>query len=139
MTEQRLQYELVLWLGQTYPNHRRLLFQVNNDARTARVELGMVAGVSDLIFITPKGEVLAIELKAPNTRHNVAHLKNQISWGAEVEEVGGLFLMSKNLEDIKAIIRNLIDGSFERAIELIKMNNNYFKKLVETNKKTIKV
>jgi hypothetical protein len=140
MTEARLQFELILWFGQTHPNHRRLLFQVNNDARTARLELGMIAGVSDLIFITPNGEILVIELKADGTRHNVDHMKNQLSWIKEVQEVGGFGVMSKSLEDMQAIITNLMTGgNVERAVELINLNNNYFINLVQTNKKTVKV
>ena len=142
MDEKRLQYEFILWFGQTYPNYRRLLFLVNNDARTARVELGMITGVSDLVFCIPNtAEFCGIELKVAETRHKVNHLRNQLSWGDLIIKNGGYYIMADNLDDIKTFITELLpNGNIERSIKLMHACNNSVKeKLKGVKTKTVKL
>ena len=75
MTEKQLQAKLIINFGQKYPQHRELLFEVNNDTYSrnhaaARKAVGMVPGVSDLIVVTHySGKILGIELKAVGSVH----------------------------------------------------------------------
>lgn len=55
-SEAAFQQECVIWFHNTYPNLRGLLFMVNNNSSSKREgafkkALGLVAGVSDLIFL----------------------------------------------------------------------------------------
>jgi hypothetical protein len=103
-----------MWFGQTWPQYRKLLFEVNNDTHSAeqanyRKSKGMISGVSDLILCLPNcGKMVGIELKAPESVHKVEHLKNQIDWGRNIVENGGFYIMSSLLIDIQAFIHDLI-------------------------------
>lgn len=116
MTEKQLQHKIVMWFSQQYPKYRGLLFEVNNDTynikhASTRLAMGMISGVSDLIFIVPStGTVFGIELKAPGSRHTKKHIANQLQWGQKVIENGGYYIMSSDIEFIQSLIALSIGG-----------------------------
>ena len=66
-SEEKLQAECFQWHWNTYPMERQMLFCVNNNSMNKiegnkKKAVGVVAGISDLIFIGD-GEVVFIELK----------------------------------------------------------------------------
>lgn len=112
MSEKQLQQQIVVWFSQTFPDMRGHLFAVDNDTHNikqamAKRGMGMISGVSDLIYFSPITGILnGIEVKAPNTRHDTAHLLNQIEWGKLVYNSGGAYIMSADIEHIKRFIQN---------------------------------
>ena len=120
MNEDQTQAHIIKWFSNTYPEFRGLLFEVNNDTKSIkhamkRRAMGMISGVSDLLFITPQGRVAGIEIKAPETRHKTTHIINQLSWGNLVIETGGLYLISASIDEIMMFVNEIINFNFERA------------------------
>jgi hypothetical protein len=123
-SEKKLQAELVLWFGQTYPDFKKLFFEVNNDTysdnhRFSRKAMGMVAGVADMLLISPfTGRVLGIELKAKDSKHPSVKIQNQLNWGDELIKTGNSYIMSCDIEEIKDIISAFTwqTGHFKRLI-----------------------
>lgn len=67
MTELQLQAQCFTWFWNTFPEHRQMLFSVNNNSVNAikgqqMKQIGVVKGVSDFILIT-WAKVHFIELK----------------------------------------------------------------------------
>ncbi len=124
MTEQQLQHKLIMWFSQQYPQHRGLLFEINNDTEALkqamkRRAMGMIAGASDLGFIDPNnGHFIGIELKAPESRHKLQHIKQQIEWGQKIIDAGGMYIMCSDLEDISDLILSIMKGNNRRAREI---------------------
>ena len=81
-SEAKIQQEIFVWHWNNYPQERRLLFMVHNEAssriRGARLKgQGMIAGVSDLIYLNPRTEsVVCMEVK--NEKGNYCY--NNISF-----------------------------------------------------------
>lgn len=139
-TEAQLQHDVIVWFSQEYPDFRGLLFEVNNDTYNRnhamkRRSLGMIKGVSDLVFIIPSnGHVAGIELKAPGTTHQMDHVKNQVSWGKTLIDNDGYFIISSSKEDVKYFITSLIEGDFHAAETI---QNGWIKYVDEKDGKTI--
>src|SRR6056297_498023 len=110
MTEQQLQHEIVMWFSQQYPQHRGLLFEINNDTQAMkqamkRRAMGMIAGASDLGLINPNnGQFIGIELKAPGSRHKLKHIKQQVEWGQKLIDAGGMYVMTSQIENVRGFI-----------------------------------
>ncbi len=100
MTESQLQAKIFQWHWNKFPAERGLLFHVNGKAKNA-IEgnkfkgLGVVSGVSDLVYLRPDGKVLFIELKTSEGRQSPAQLK----WQALVESFGHQYLIVRSVEE----------------------------------------
>lgn len=110
MTEQQLQSKIVVWFSQTFPDRRGCLFLVNNDSFNVRDKmkkkaLGLISGVSDLVYVY-NGIICGIEIKAPGSRHNSDHVRNQIEWGEMIQRSGGFYIISSDQEEIKNFIKH---------------------------------
>jgi hypothetical protein len=104
MTEERLQFEIILWFNYTYPNKRGQLFHVNQKSRNSiegnkMKSMGVVPGVSDLILIQ-QGKVLFIELKTNTGLQRPAQIKFQ----KMVELLGHQYHLIRSLDDFKKIV-----------------------------------
>lgn len=103
--EAALQTACVGWFRKTYPALELLLFHVPNEGRRNVRQgsrwhaLGGVAGVADLILLTPRGAVF-IEMKAPKGRVSEA----QRTWRRAVTIAGYRYFVVRALEDFKAIV-----------------------------------
>ena len=120
MNEDQMQAYIVKWFSNTYPEFRGLLFEINNDTANVkhamkRRAMGMISGVSDLLFISPQGRVVGIELKAPETRHKTTHIISQLAWGELVGEVGGLYIISASIDEVIMFINEIINFNFDLA------------------------
>lgn len=98
-----------IWFHNAYPTLRRLLFHVRNNAHNARdgqywKELGVVAGVSDFIFLY-EGRCHCIELKTPYGSQS----DDQISWEALVKRQGINYYVVNSQEGFKTLIKQIIN------------------------------
>ena len=141
MTESRIQHNLIMWFGQTWPEYRELLFMVHNETENFkqlmyRKSMGQIPGVSDLVFMVPgTGKLAGIELKAPDSTHLSEHINRQLAWGEKIIENNGFYLMTSDLKDAKNFIKSLIEKTSEHLIYQIG-SLNYIRS--QLNKKTIK-
>ena len=100
--EERIQQEIFTYHWNTYPEERKLLFMVNNNPKNkidgARLKsLGLVAGVSDLIYVNPRDcKVYFVELKTPKGRQD----PEQIIFENKVTALGFKYLLIRSLDEM---------------------------------------
>lgn len=113
--ENRLQSQCFLWFWNNYPEHRQMLFHVQNKARNA-IEgnkfkaMGVVPGVSDLILILPAARIIFIEMKVGEGRQS----PHQVSFQDKVTKRGHSYVIIRTFEEFKSLIEyclNLKDES----------------------------
>ena len=80
--ELKLQAQMVLKFSQEYPERRGDLFATFQNTNSAiqgsnMLSAGLVAGVSDLIYIDSYGHLIGIEVKFPGEYHNLIHILDQ--------------------------------------------------------------
>lgn len=104
MTEEQLQAQIFQFHWNNYPNERKRLFHVNNKAKN-RIEgnqmkaRGVVAGISDLVYLAP-GKVIFIELKtADGVKSN-----DQKEFEQQCIDTGNEYHIARSLEDFLRII-----------------------------------
>lgn len=103
--ELRLQSDCFLWHWNTFPEERGMLFHVQNKARN-RIEgakfkaIGVVRGVSDLIYVLPQGRSLYVEMKTSTGRQS----KDQEEWQAKVQARGHIYLICRSLAEFQNIV-----------------------------------
>lgn len=104
-SEDQLQYACFNWFHNTFHEHRQMLFHVNNKAKN-RIEgvhmksMGVVKGISDLIFISTSGVVYFLELKLPGKTQS----EEQITFQQKVTVRGLHYEIITNLEQFKQFI-----------------------------------
>ena len=99
-SELQLQAEIFQYHWNTRPNERGLLFHVNNKARNAiegnkMKAMGVVSGVSDLIYLKPGGKPIMIELKWADGSQS----KEQKVWQLKVVSSGYEYVIVRCIED----------------------------------------
>lgn len=109
------QHNLVKWFSQEYPKYYGHLFAVNNDTfgikdAAFKKAIGLIPGVSDLIFMVPKkGVMCGIEIKAPDSYHTIEHIENQLKWGMNLITNKGFYIMTSNIDACKIFISGIIE------------------------------
>lgn len=100
MTEDQLQAQIFQWHWNNLPQERGLLFHVNNKARNA-IEgnkfkaMGVIPGVSDLIYLKPGGVPLFMELKTEvGTQSTV-----QREWERSITDAGYKYVIIRSLSE----------------------------------------
>jgi hypothetical protein len=82
--EKRLQYECVNAFDEKCPEKQGRLFATFQNPKKDQVNiwisLGLVPGVSDLIYIDPEFHIIGLELKQPGKVHKMDHLRRQLDW-----------------------------------------------------------
>lgn len=102
--EDKLQAACTQWFWNTFPEHRRMLFHVDNNSYNAVIgarkkALGVVAGVSDLVLIL-FGEIIFIEAKDEDgTQSN-----EQKDFEAKVTERGHQYVIIREVEEFKRFV-----------------------------------
>lgn len=91
--EHKLQAECVIAFSHKYPELRGFLFGNFSETRSPiegaqKISLGLVRGVSDLIFVNIIREMIGIELKVIGSSHNRLHIIEQCHWLMKVPKVG---------------------------------------------------
>ena len=100
MSELKLQSDIFQYHWNNYPHERGLLFHVNNKARNAiegnkMKAMGVVSGVSDLIYLKPGGKPLLLELKFEDGLQS----KEQKSWQIRTQAAGYEYKIIRSLAD----------------------------------------
>lgn len=105
MSEDQLQAQIFQWHWNNRPQERRLLFHVNNKARN-KIEgakfkaMGVVSGVSDLIYLKPGGIPIFIELKTETGTQS----PDQKQWELQVRASGYHYVIVRSLEEFQKIL-----------------------------------
>lgn len=112
--ESRLQAECFAWCWNSHPETRRLLFHVENERTNGnkidgarRKAMGLIAGVSDLILLMPRGiyHGLMIEMKTLEGRQR----EEQRLWQTLVEKQGYMYCLCRSLAQFKEIIESYLN------------------------------
>jgi hypothetical protein len=127
--ENIIQHEIVKWFSQQYPQHRGLLFEINNDSPGGvkqimkRQAMGMIPGLSDLMFLVPgRGEYAGIEIKGYQSRHSLEHIVTQWEWGKKIRDNGGYWIMTSNIDNITLFIEGLMCREIDFIMGMMKQN-----------------
>lgn len=105
ITEARLQQDIFTHHWNNFPQERKLLFMVYNNAvnniQGAQLKSqGMIAGVSDLVYLNPVlGRPQFLELKIEGGRQS----QSQKDWEALITTFGYEYHIVKSLEDFLII------------------------------------
>lgn len=104
ISEARLQQSIFVHHWNNYPQERGLLFQVYNGAvnRIQGAQLrsqGMVAGVSDMVYLKPGGRPVLMELKNETGRQSLKQKK----WQDIVTKAGYSYHLVRSLEEAKEV------------------------------------
>lgn len=100
-SEKQLQFKIVLDFSQKRPDEKGLLWSTRNQTFSAKdgmtqKGMGMVAGVSDLIYFN--GGFLGIEIKQKGKRHSANHIIQQLKWGKKITDNDGNWCIVTSLE-----------------------------------------
>lgn len=107
MNEKQLQFKIVLDFSQKRPTEKGLLWSTRNQTFSAKdgmtqKGMGMVAGVSDLIYF--KETFCGLEIKQKGKRHSAKHIKQQLEWGKKITQNGGIWFIVTSLEGFWALL-----------------------------------
>lgn len=102
-SEDQLQAECFQWHWNNFPKERGLLFHVNQKARNAiegnRMKaMGVVPGVSDLIWLSPLG-IIFIEMKTEKGMQSDDQKRFQI----QVENLGHKYIICRSFSQFQNI------------------------------------
>lgn len=114
--EGKIQAECFAWFWNDYPQYRKLLFHIPNENDRSdsniiqgaiRKSLGVVAGVSDLILLVPRGlyHGLCIEMKDKKGTQKPA----QKEWQTLVEAQGYKYCLCRSLAQFKNVISDYLN------------------------------
>lgn len=101
--EDQLQAECFIWHWNTFPEQRGRLFHVNQKARNAiegnRMKaMGVVPGVSDLIFLRASGPMF-IEMKIEDGKQS----PEQVKFQRIVESLGFQYIICRSFSQFKQL------------------------------------
>lgn len=96
--EDAIQQEMFMWHWNSHPEQRGLLFHVPNENQHKKTNIGVVSGVSDLIFLHNE-KVFFIEVKTPTGKQS----PKQKKWEDKVKKAGYEYFVVRNLEEFIAI------------------------------------
>ena len=108
ISEAKIQSTCVIWLWNEHPETRGCFFSVTNNSehvvRAAnRKALGLVAGVSDCIFIWD-GKTYGIEFKTEIGRQS----PRQEWWQQAIENQGAKYYIVRSFDEFKALMFQLL-------------------------------
>ena len=119
MTEDQLSCQIVKAVRNKHPETRGRFFHISNErnnktqAYVAKA-IGIFPGVADFIYLYEftggHGFIgfTALEVKVPNSRHEVSHIEQQVEWGELVESLGGNWrLITSEEEAVNCVEGNL--------------------------------
>lgn len=110
--ESDLQISCVRWFRLQYPSLSSVLFAVPNggqrNLRTAQIlkAEGALAGVADLILLTPRGSygALCIEMKHGRGKQS----DHQRAWQAQAERAGNKYVVVRSREEFEQVVQEYL-------------------------------
>ena len=109
-SEDTLLSECFIWHWNTFPSLRKLLFHIPNEGNRGKLggavmkAKGVVAGVSDFIYLHPNGAYL-LEAKTETGKQS----PSQKEWQSVVTNAGYVYLVFRTLEEFQEIIQKIHD------------------------------
>lgn len=105
-TEGRIQQDSAMWFHNTFPQHRGLFFEINNNSENAREGmrhrcLGRVKGVADTCLLAPGGVTVFIEFKTETGVQSSA----QKEWERKVTGAGHRYFIVRSEDEFRKIIQ----------------------------------
>ena len=103
--EARIQADCFAYHWNTYPAERRRLFMVYNTPKNAAhgsflKSMGMVAGVSDMCYLSPNGRTWFLECKRPGEHQS----PEQVIFSDTVTPLGHQYRLFTSLTEFQAIL-----------------------------------
>ena len=104
-TEAYIQNQIFIWFHNSYPDY--LIHAVPNGGyrntaeAVAMKNTGTVPGISDLIIWLPNQRAIMVEVKDDKGKQSQTQIKIQ----AKLENIGGIYLLVRSLEDFKEQIK----------------------------------
>lgn len=115
--ESRLQARCFQKCWNEFPETRRLLFHVENERSGSnkidgarRKAMGLVAGVSDLILLMPRGKWHGLCIEMKTTERNSDQSPDQKTWQVLVEKQGYRYEVIRTEEDFMNLIREYLSA-----------------------------
>ena len=114
--ESKIQIGCVTWFRLQYPQYNKLMFSVpNGGSRNAREAgilkaEGVVAGVSDLLLLIPRGAYhgMAIEMKTDDKTSKQTPAQKE--WQQAVEEQGYKYAVCRSFDDFMELINGYLSS-----------------------------
>lgn len=105
-SESKIQQEIIVWFRNNYSlKHlpkRECIFHVANEGQHRLINLGVLSGVSDLIF-TWEGKTYYCEVKDAKGKQG----PKQIEFEELITETGHKYFLVRTLEEFQTIIKSL--------------------------------
>lgn len=107
--EDDLQSKCFQWAWNTYPEHRRLLFHVNNKSKNAiegnqMKAKGVVSGISDMVLIRQEGKVAWLEFKTVKGKQRDC----QIDFENKVKKYSHDYYLIRTFEQFYTLYKKLM-------------------------------
>ncbi len=105
VSEAKIQSACFLWHWNTYPAERKRLFMIYNNPKNAAhgavlKSMGMIAGVSDMQYLSPSGKVWFLECKKPGEHPSPA----QREFAELITSLGHQYRVFRSLPEFQAIL-----------------------------------
>ena len=105
-TESRIQQDIVVWFTNQYclKSHspREVIFHVANEGQQHLIRIGLLPGVSDLIF-TFRGQVIFCEVKTETGKQG----PKQIEFQHRITALGYTYLLTRSLDEFQVQLHKL--------------------------------
>ncbi len=99
ISENRLQQEIFLYHNANFPKERGLLFHVPHENQHRKLNIGVVPGVADLIYLK-NGTAIMLEVKTPTGRQS----PKQQKWERLVKKNGYAYYIIRSVDDFIAVL-----------------------------------
>lgn len=112
--ESTLQQACVHWFRTAHPGRALLLFAVPNGGfRIAREAArmyaeGVVAGVSDLIYLEPRGSFGALCIEMKTTAKASRQSSRQIEWQQAAERAGNRYVVCRTFDEFRQAVEEYL-------------------------------
>ncbi len=125
MKESKLQSMMVVDFSQQRPNEKGLLWSTRNTTLSTKdgqkqKAMGMIAGVSDLIYFKD-GNFVGIEIKVPGTKHHKKHIQHQCDWGEKITSEGGHWFIVTSIYGFWSVINGFHDSKDVYSTRMVKI------------------
>lgn len=113
--ESKLQAKCFRWCWNEFPETRRLLFHVENEGNRSdaidgsrRKAMGLVAGVSDLILLMPRGPWHGLCIEMKTTDRGSSQSDEQRSWQVLVQNQGYRYEVVRTEDEFMSLIKEYL-------------------------------